>query len=95
MVVCQITICASSLDVRRCPPLISIKTISNPEPLPTGPFAPGSEKKKPWGCRVEKEIESRTPSEEDVHRKDGTSETKLVKVLWARNGMSLGNLVEY
>ncbi len=51
-------------------------------------------KEELWGYRVEKEIESRTPSEEEVHRKDGPSETKLVKVLWTRNGVSLGNFVE-
>ena len=52
-------------------------------------------KEELWGCRVEKEIESRTQSEVEVHRKDGTSETKLVKVLWTRNGPSPGNFVEY
>lgn len=52
------------------------------------------QKEELWGCRVEKEIESRTPSEVEVHRKDGTSETKLAKALWTRNGMSPGNFVE-
>ena len=93
MVVWQITICASSLDVRRCPPLVSIKTISNPDPIPTGPFA-WLRKEETLGCRVEKEIESRTPSEVEVHRKDGNTETKTVKVFWTRNGMSTANFVE-
>ena len=93
MVVWQITICASSLDVRRCPPLIFIKTISNPASIPTGPFA-WLRKEETWGCRVEKENESKTASGVEVHRKDGNSETKTVKVFWKRNGVSPGNFVE-
>ena len=67
--------------------------MSKPDTIPTGTFA-RLRKEKTWGCRVEKEIEPGTTTKVEVHRKDGSSETRTVKVFWVGDGVSLGNFVD-
>ncbi|MXW84339.1 MAG: hypothetical protein F4246_02150 [Rhodothermaceae bacterium] len=67
--------------------------MSNPDAIPTGTFA-WLRKEETWGCRVAKEIEPGTTTKVDVHRKDGSSETKTVKVFWVGEGVSLGSFVD-
>ena len=67
--------------------------MSKPDTIPTGTFV-RLRKEETWGCRVEKEIEPGITTKVEVHRKDGSCETKTVKVFWVGDGVSLGNFVD-